>query len=818
MVAIKQRLRPPSGPRSSPARSGSLKFRLTLFTLVIFLVSVWSLAFYASQMLRTDMERLLGEHQFATVSLVAEQVNTELDGRLQALERIAADVSPAMLAQPAMLQAYLEPRLLFQHLFNGGVSAVGPDGTVLVDAPPTAGRVGVNYMDRDYIIAALKEGKASIGRPVIAKTLRTPALVMATPIRDAHGKVIGALFGGVYLDEPNFLDQIMGSHYGHSGGYLLFAPQHRLFVTATDKSRIMQPTPAPGINPLFDRYMQGYEGHGVAVSSRGIEELTATKNIPVAGWRMGLVLPTAEAFAPIHTMQRRMLLATVALTVLIGGLIWYLVASMLRRQLSPMVAAARTLANLSEVNQPVQPLAVDRDDEIGELIGSFNRVLHSLNQREAFLQQILDTSSVAIFLVDLEGRITLANRRMADMFQCPPERLLGREYVSLLDPAARPSGSQNMRALLDGATSMIELDRLFRRPDHGEFWGRLTGKRFYDANGEERGLIGVIDDISARRMAEEKLHLDASVFTHAHEGIMITGADGAIIDVNAAFSRITGYAHDEIIGKNPRVLSSGRQGSAFYAAMWDDLNSKGHWYGEVWNRRKDGEVYAEMLTVSAVRDADGHTRQYVALFSDITERKQMEDQVRQLAFYDPLTLLPNRRLLNDRLRQAMAASKRDACYGAMMVLDLDNFKSLNDTHGHLMGDLLLVEAARRLSGCVRAADTVARFGGDEFVVMLTELSADLAESRARAATIAEKIRLVLASPYQLTLASEGKASATVMHQCSASIGVVLFIGEAASQDDILKWADAAMYQAKDGGRNQVRFHARADDAGEPGGT
>ncbi|MEO8170458.1 MAG: diguanylate cyclase, partial [Oxalobacteraceae bacterium] len=784
----------------------SLKSRVTLCTLVIFLVSVWSLAFYASRMLRQDMERLLGEQQFSTVSLAAEQVNAELDDRLRALELMAGGITPAILGKTAALQAQLEQRPIVQGMFNDGISVVRTAGTVIVDAPRSLGRVGVNYLDRDYLVGALQGGKSTIGRPVIGRPLLTPVLPIAAPIFDAQGKVIGALFGVINLGKPNFLDKIMASRYGKTGGYLLIAPQHQLFVTATDKSRIMQPTPDPGVNPLFDRYMQGYEGYGVSVSSRGIEELTAVKGIPVAGWSMGLVQHSAEVFAPIRAMQQRILLATIFLTVLAGGLTWWLISWMLRRQLSPMLAASRALASLSDMAHPA-PLTVAREDEIGELIGGFNRVLNTLNQREALLKQILDTSSVAIFLIDMEGRITLANQRMAEMFNCSLDTLQGNEYVALLAPAVRESGRENMRALLSSAVAMVDVDRLYWRHDQTEFWGHLTGKRFYDANGAESGLIGVIADITERKIAEDKLHLDASVFTHAHEGIMITAVDGTIIDVNDAFSRITGYNHDDLLGKTPRALNSGRQGKEFYAKLWGDLKDKGHWYGEVWNRRKSGEVYAEMLTISAVRDAQGHTRQYVALFSDITDRKQMEDQVRHLAFYDPLTQLPNRRLLNDRLSQAMSVSKRSACYGAVMVLDLDNFKSLNDTHGHLVGDLLLIEVARRLISCVRETDTVARFGGDEFVVMLSNLSTDKAESASQAGIIAEKIRLSLSAPYLLTVSHEAKPDTTVEHRCTASIGAVVFIGNEASQDDVLKWADAAMYQAKDAGRNAIRFYA-----------
>ena len=239
--------------------------------------------------------------------------------------------------------------------------------------------------------------------------------------------------------------------------------------------------------------------------------------------------------------------------------------------------------------------------------------------------------------------------------------------------------------------------------------------------------------------------------------------------------------------------------------MWRGLTEQGYWSDEIWNKRKSGELFAERLTVSTVRDASGSVQHYLALFSDITEHKVMEDRVRQMAYFDALTGVPNRRLLGDRLSQAMAASKRSGLYGALMFLDLDNFKPVNDTLGHDVGDLLLIEVARRLTDSVREADSVARLGGDEFIVMLTELGSDQAEAGGKALAVAEKIRASLAAPYQLTLPHAGSDSTTVEHRCSASIGVVMFGNQQVSQTDMLVRADAAMYQAKQAGRNMVRF-------------
>ena len=365
----------------------------------------------------------------------------------------------------------------------------------------------------------------------------------------------------------------------------------------------------------------------------------------------------------------------------------------------------------------------------------------------------------------------------------------------------------DVQAHLDGATADYVNEHRVSCKDGSWKWildrGLVVNR---DPAGKPLRIIGTHTDITERRNAHATLQLAANVFNHAREGVTITDANGSIIDVNAAFTRITGYSHEEVLGQNPRILQSGRQTKEFYVAMWGDLLASGHWSGEVWNKRKNGEIYPELLTISAVIDAQGSVSQYVGLFTDITARRQMEDKVHQMAFFDPLTRLPNRRTLSDRLGQTMASSKRSGHYGALMVLDLDNFKPLNDTHGHGAGDLLLEAVAGRMTACVREVDTVARIGGDEFVVLLSELDTDQGESMAQAGLIAEKIRLALAAPYSLPVSRQGQAASAVEHCCSASIGVVLFLDHEASEEDILRWADAAMYQAKAAGRNAIRFH------------
>jgi diguanylate cyclase (GGDEF)-like protein/PAS domain S-box-containing protein len=294
---------------------------------------------------------------------------------------------------------------------------------------------------------------------------------------------------------------------------------------------------------------------------------------------------------------------------------------------------------------------------------------------------------------------------------------------------------------------------------------------------------------------EDHLRVAATAF-ETQEGILITDARSVILRVNCAFTDITGYSAEEVIGKNPSMLRSGKHDASFYAEMWRCIKLNGQWEGEIWNRRKNGETYPERLAISAVKDSSGVVTNYVATLTDITMSQTAAEEIKHLAFYDSLTRLPNRRHLMDRLKHALAASARSGKAGALLFIDLDNFKTLNDTLGHDVGDQLLQQVAQRAESCVREDDTVARLGGDEFVVMLEGLSEHELEAAAQAESVGEKILAALNLPYQL---------AAHEHHNTPSIGITLFRGQLESMDELFKHADIAMYQAKKSGRNTLRF-------------
>lgn len=313
-----------------------------------------------------------------------------------------------------------------------------------------------------------------------------------------------------------------------------------------------------------------------------------------------------------------------------------------------------------------------------------------------------------------------------------------------------------------------------------------------DPQGNPLRAAGTLTEIHQRKLLEANLRLSANIFEHLSSGLIITDAHGIIQSVNPAFSKITGYSSAEVLGKNPRILHSGRQSDEFYHDLWDSLKNKGYWQGELWNRRKNGEIYPQFQIMTAIRDEDNHITQFASIFTDITERKHHEELIRYQAYHDILTGLPNRSLFYDRLNHCILQSKRHNTIFAVMFLDLDRFKSINDTFGHDVGDALLKEVATRLQHVIRESDTVSRFAGDEFTMILPEIG-----DMYNALQVANKILDIFSPPVIV-----GECVLTI----SSSIGISLYPMHGEDADILLKRADQAMYCAKQNGRQNVQVY------------
>lgn len=945
----------------------SLKTRITLFTLLIFVLGIWMLSFYANHKLQADMAKQLGERQSTIAALVAKQINYDLQERFDALQLVADGIGPISLDKPAAVQTLLDNRPLIERSFNAGAFVTRLDGTTIASIPRSIKRIGINYIDRDYLSSAIHDGKWSAGRPVIGKVFNTPIIGMAVPIKNPQGRIIGAVAGIVNLGKSNFLDNIIESRYGKTGYYVLQDKKSKAIITNTGKSRVMQQQPDSGINTRIARHLQGYDGTGITVNADGLEVFASSKSIPITDWSLGVVLPTSEAFAPIRKMKQHIFFAAILMTLVAGGIIWW----MLRRELFPMLQTVKQLAVLSKSDKAPEPLPVTSKDEIGDLIRGFNSLLETMSHQSEALKQsefrwkfALEGTGDGLWDWDVPKSEVFFSKTWKEMLGYSEQDISNglEEWEKLVYPEDKPQVLKVLRAHLEGKTPVYISEHRLLCKAGGYKWildRGLTVSR--DAAGNPLRVIGMHTDITERKLQEENKNLrnrilemlasgesmestllaiitgiekiypemlcsillldydrrrlvngvapslpnfynnaingleigvgqgscGTAAFTgervivedlsthpywttfknlteraglgacwsqpilssnhevigtfaiyhrNAHrptpadikvieesaqlasiaisknaaeydqriaatafetsKGMMITDSHNCILRVNNAFTEITGYSVHDVIGKTPKILSSGHHDKGFYKLMWTALKKAGTWEGEVWCKRKNGEIYPQYLIINTVKDDKGTISNYVASLEDLSASKEASEKIHNLAFYDALTQLPNRLLLMDRLEHALATTARNNKIGALLLLDIDQFKRLNETLGYDVGNLLLKEVADRLVKCVPEGDTVARIGGDEFVVLLEGLSHKPDEAASETELIGNKILSSLSYIYQLSAHA---------HHSTVSIGATLFHNHNEAEEELLKQADIAMYQAKNSGRNTLRF-------------
>ncbi|MDD2933929.1 MAG: EAL domain-containing protein [Methylotenera sp.] len=530
-----------------------------------------------------------------------------------------------------------------------------------------------------------------------------------------------------------------------------------------------------------------------------------------------MVTVWVEVVASIAAAIMAMILALIFSLLLIRG--------MLKDIMQPIERLTRSAANIAKARLYSQRVERVADDELGDLTDQFNLMLSEVEKHEQELsaqnnrlehevasrtkliksameemQLLLNSMAEGAYGVDLQGNCTFVNKSFLRILGFESEsEILGQHMHELIhhsyaDGSHYPADACHMYAAYQRNQKVHNADEVFWRKDGSaiavEYWAQPIV-----TDGVIIGAIATFIDISERKKSETELKIAATAFD-AQESMMVMDANHLILRVNQSFIKMTGYNAAEVIGRHASMFRAGNVDESFYVAIWDRVKKDGSWQGEVQNRRKNGDVYPGHVSISAVKNQAGVITNYVSTLTDITTSKAAEEEIKNLAYYDSLTGLPNRRLLLDRLTQALTFSARSGKEGALLFIDLDHFKTLNDTEGHAVGDLLLQQVAARLTAAVREGDTVARLGGDEFVVMLEDLSDVALEAAAQTEAIGEKILEAISQPYQL-----GKHE----HHSTSSIGATVFNDHQSGIDELLKQADIAMYQAKKAGRNTLRF-------------
>lgn len=421
----------------------------------------------------------------------------------------------------------------------------------------------------------------------------------------------------------------------------------------------------------------------------------------------------------------------------------------------------------------------------------------ALRDNETLFQAVFENAAVGIAQVSIDGYFQQINREYCRIIGYSQEEVLSHHFTfrQITHPDDLKADIINAKQLLDGKTDKYVAEKRYIHKNNTVIWVNISVQLLRDSNGSPLYFISAVQDISDRKHAEEELKLAGLVYQNSSEAMTVTDEEGRILAINPAFTKMTGYEFDEVKGKTHAVLQSNQHSAEFYKAMWDSIASTGQWQGEVWNKRKNGDVYPEWLTINTSYHQNGSVHRHVALFSDISAIKKAEELILNQANYDQLTKLPNRRLFNDRLEQEIKKSQREMHSTVLLFVDIDHFKEVNDTLGHDMGDRLLIEAASRIKSCVRDSDTVARLGGDEFTIILTDLKDNLS-----IAQIAQNIIHSLSKVFQLE---------TSKAFVSASIGIAFYPEDATNIVDLLKIADQAMYVAKNAGRGCYRFFTKA---------
>lgn len=665
------------------------------------------------------------------------------------------------------------------------------DGTVFMTNPDHPELVGKNLSTSDNFFTRHRDGHQTQNmfsglitekgehRLMATRTILPPHLAMDQPLIIAVSRNTHTILANWRQQNYEYLGIFGLLALIATGGLLLYQRRQRVYETLAENQAQLLRSSEARLQSFFDASPDAL----LISDTQGVITMANNQVEPLLGYTVQeLVGRSIEELVPDRSREKH------------PGLRAGFAASPNARRMGHGLAVQARRKNGSTCDVEVSLSRIQTDQGLFFACALRDITENKLAKEQLRIAAVAFESHQGIVVTDAADTILRSNQAFTKITGYTAEEVVGKRMHFL------KSDRHDNRFYADIWTK-IQRDGAWE----GEIWNRnkngdvrphwLTIAAVKDHEGTTSHYIGTYTDITDIKAAAADLRIAAVAF-ESNQAMLITDADSRILRVNQAFVDITGYGAEEVIGKTPRILQSGRHDKDFYREMWGTITRTGGWNGEIWDRRKNGELYPKWLTISAVKDDAGHVTHYVGSHFDISERKKSEELIHSLAFFDQLTGLPNRTLLTDRLKQAMTASARSGLYGALLFIDLDNFKSLNDTLGHDMGDLLLQQVAQRLSLCGREGDTVARLGGDEFVVVLAALSDDIADAAKATETVAKKYLYALNQIYHL---------GDVSHRSTASIGATIFQGQTVSLDELMKQADLALYRSKDAGRNALRF-------------
>ncbi|MBU5635320.1 diguanylate cyclase [Geomonas sp. Red69] len=793
----------------------SLKIKLALVVFLLIVIVSTGVAGLGLMFFIKEFKASMASRQYSVVTAMAADLDDRIASAQRELVAVAMSIPPSLATDPERLQHFLDSRLDLHQVFSDGTGFYSPKGILLASAPGQTLFIGKDFSSREYFIRTVGSAKPFISEPLISARGRL-LVVFTAPVLGTDGNVIGVLGGRVELAEENFLSRLGRLRVGDGGNFFLFNEQRRMIVHP-NRDRLPLPLPPPGKDDLLDRVIGGYEGSGEMVGPSGVDGIYSFKRLQTTRWILAAERPLTEAYEPIYRARALVLYSLSALLPVALAFVWVFVG----RLTTPLLAFAARVRSMGE-GTSFEPMPPPSRDEFGELVQAFNTMMQELTSQrrrleheKSFAVQLLQHSALPCFVIDAEHRVIIWNKAMEELTGVAAESQVGRAE------AWRAFYPEKRRVLadvvVDGALhEMADLYQCYADSElipeglRAESWFRLKGKQRYlcfdaapirDSEGNVVAAIETLQDVTVKAKTEERLTNMVAAIGESEERfrrLVELSLDGIAILVgrrfvfiNPAGSELLGcQSPDQLVGREMVEFIERESAELFleqvlYAEQGD---SSAPWIEERLLRNDSTSIEVELGVGPFVYRGE---RALQVIFRDITERKLAKARLETLAHYDSLTSLPNRVLFFDRLRHALSEAKRYHHPMALMYLDLDCFKEINDRFGHAAGDAVLLEAGQRLKDCVRACDMVARMGGDEFTIILTKM----AEPQ-DATVVAERILDAFARPFLVEGAEAG---------VGVSIGVCIYPSCSEDPDSIVRCADSAMYRAKQEGKNVYRI-------------